>query len=349
MTSSDNTSEILLYETDDGTTHLDVRLQDETIWLTQMQMAELFQKDKRTISEHIANIYEEGELNQAATVRKFRTVQKEAAREVSRDLTAYNLDVIISVGYRVKSHRGTQFRIWATQRLKEYLVKGFVMDDQRLKQTGGGNYFDELLERIRDIRSSEKIFWRKILDIYATSIDYTPHNEASIQFFKIVQNKMHWAAHGQTAAEIIASRADASKSNMGLTSWIGNKPIQADTQVAKNYLSPDELDLLNRLVTMYLDYAELQASQRKPMYMNDWVIKLDDFIRFNDRELLTHAGNVSHSQAMDKAQAEYHKYRTLTNNEPSLVEDHFMEAIEAVKQLETKKNKARTTTKKSKS
>lgn len=339
---SDNTSDILLYQTEDGITHLDVRLQDETVWLTQMQMAELFQKDKRTISEHIANIYEEGELTQEGTVRKFRTVQKEGAREVSRDLATYNLDIVISVGYRVKSHRGTQFRIWATQRLNEYLIKGFVMDDQRLKQAGGGNYFDELLERIRDIRSSEKVFWRKILDIYATSIDYIPNSEASTQFFKVVQNKMHWAAHGQTAAEIIASRADANLPNMGLTSWSGAKPLRPDTQIAKNYLNSNELDLLNRLVTMYLDYAELQAHQRKPMYMNDWISKLDDFIRFNDRELLTHAGKISHSQAIDKAQTEYDKYRALAINETSLVEQHFDEALQAVKQLATKKSPSAT-------
>src|SRR3990167_3222466 len=326
--------EILLYQTEDGSTRIDVRLQDEMLWLTQMQMAELFQKDKRTISEHIANVYEEGELSQEATVRNFRTVQKEGSREVERDLASYNLDVAISVGYRVKSHRGTQFRIWATQRLKEYLIKGFTLDDERLKKAGGGNYFDELLARIRDIRSSEKVFWRKVLDIYATSIDYTPDAEASKQFFRVVQNKMHWAAHGKTAAEVIAARADAAKPNMGLTSWAGSRLVRADVEAAKNYLNRDELDLLNRFVSMYLDYAELQAMGRKPMYMKDWIAKLDDFIRFNERELLAHAGKISHQQAMNKANAEYDKYRALAADEPSLAEHHFNEAVEAVKQLE---------------
>jgi hypothetical protein len=331
--------EILLYQTEDGTTRIDVRLQDETLWLTQMQMAELFQKDKRTISEHIANIYEEGELSQEATVRNFRTVQKEGNREVERDLASYNLDVAISVGYRVKSIRGTQFRIWATQRLKEYLIKGFAIDDERLKKAGGGNYFDELLARIRDIRSSEKVFWRKVLDIYATSIDYTPNAEGSQQFFKVVQNKMHWAAHGKTAAEVIAARVDATKPNLGLTSWSGSKLARADVEVAKNYLNKDELNLLNRFVSMYLDYAELQAMNRKPMYMKDWIAKLDDFIRFNERELLTHAGKISHQQAIDKAHAEYDKYRALTADEPSLVEQHFIEAVQTVRQLEAKHQK----------
>ena len=335
MSSQENKpmSEILFYQTQDGSTRIDVRLQDETLWLTQMQMAELFQKDKRTISEHIIHVYEEGELSQEATVRNFRTVQKEGSREVERDLALYNLDVVISVGYRVKSIRGTQFRIWATQRLKEYLIKGFALDDERLKQAGGGNYFDELLARIRDIRSSEKVFWRKVLDIYATSIDYTPNAKSSQQFFKVVQNKMHWAAHGKTAAEIIVARADATKPNMGLTSWVGSKLARADIEVAKNYLNKDELDLLNRFVSMYLDYAELQAMNRKPMHMSDWIVKLDDFIRFNERELLTHAGKISHQQAIDKARAEYDKYCALTADEPSLVEQHFAEAVQAVKRL----------------
>lgn len=331
---SNPTGEILLYQTEDGSTRVDVRLQDETLWLTQMQMAELFQKDKRTISEHIANVYEEGELTQGATVRNFRTVQKEGKREVERDLATYNLDVVISVGYRVKSLRGTQFRIWATQRLKEYLIKGFTLDDERLKKAGGGNYFDELLARIRDIRSSEKLFWRKVLDIYATSIDYTPDVEASKQFFKVVQNKMHWAAHGKTAAEVIAARVDAAKPNMGLTSWSGSKLARADVEVAKNYLNQDELDVLNRLVSMYLDFAELQAINRRPMYMKDWVVKLDDFLRLSEREILKNAGKISHQQAIDKAHAEYDKYHALTVDEPSLVERHFIAAVEAVKELE---------------
>ncbi|HSW71742.1 MAG TPA: virulence RhuM family protein [Gammaproteobacteria bacterium] len=341
MPSKDNMpkGEILLYQTEDGSTRIDVRLQNETLWLTQMQMAELFQKDKRTISEHISNIYKEGELFQEATVRKFRTVQKESSREVERDLASYNLDVVISVGYRVKSIRGTQFRIWATQRLKEYLIKGFALDDERLKKAGGGNYFDELLARIRDIRSSEKVFWRKVLDIYATSIDYTPNAEASQQFFKVVQNKMHWAAHGQTAAEVIAGRADAQKPNMGLTSWVGSKLTRSDVSVAKNYLNNEELDVLNRLVSMYLDFAELQAKNRRPMYMKDWITKLDDFLRLNEREILTHAGKISHQQAIDKAYAEFDKYHAVDVDEASPVEEHFSEAVQAVRQLETKYQK----------
>ncbi len=336
MPSQENMSrgEILLYQTEDGKTRIDVRLKDETLWLTQMQIAELFQKDRRTISEHIANIYEENELTKEATIRNFRIVQKEGNREVERDLTSYNLDVVISVGYRVKSIRGTQFRIWATQRLKEYLIKGFALDDQRLKQAGGGMYFDELLARIRDIRSSEKVFWRKVLDIYATSIDYTPTAEASQQFFKVVQNKMHWAAHGQTAAEVIASRADAQKPNMGLRSWAGNKPVRTDVSVAKNYLNQEELDVLNRLVSMYLDFAELQAINRKPIYMQDWVAKLDDFLRLSEREILLHAGKISHQQALDKAHAEYDKCHALNIDEPSSVEKHFIAAMQEVKQLE---------------
>jgi len=333
------TGEILLYQTEDGVTRIDVCLQDETLWLTQMQMAELFQKDKRTISEHIVNVYEEGELLQKATVRKFRTVQKEGSRNVERDLVSYNLDVIISVGYRVKSIRGTQFRIWATQRLKEYLIKGFALDDERLKKAGGNHYFDELLERIRDIRSSEKVFWRKILDIYATSIDYTPNAEASQQFFKVVQNKMHWAAHGKTAAEVIAARADSAKPNMGLTSWTGSKLIRSDVEVAKNYLNQDELDVLNRLVSMYLDFAELQAINRRPMYMQDWIVKLDDFLRLSERDILSDAGKMSHQKAIDKAHAEYDKYHALTIDDTSLVEQHFTEAVQAVKQLEAKRQK----------
>lgn len=255
----ENSGELLLYQTADGLTRVEVRLINESVWLTQAQMTELFGKDKRTISEHIQNVFEEGELPEEATVRKFRTVQTEGSREVARDLTYYNLDVIISVGYRVKSHRGTQFRIWATQRLREYLVKGFTMDDERLKQAGGGNYFEELLARIRDIRSSEKVFWRKVLDIYATSIDYDPNTDTSQQFFKIIQNKMHWAAHGHTAAKIIAQRADATKPLMGLTSHAGKTLKRTDIGIAKNYLQEDELDTLNRIVSFYLEFAELQA------------------------------------------------------------------------------------------
>ena len=258
-------SEFLIYHAEDGRTRIQVQLEDETVWLTQKMMSELFQKDVRTINEHIQNIFEEGELVPEATIRNFRIVQNEGSRQVSRDVDFYNLDVIISVGYRVKSLRGTQFRIWATQPLREYIVKGFTLDDERLKQMGGGNYFDELLARIRDIRSSEKVFWRKVLDIYATSIDYDPNTDISHKFFQIIQNKMHWAAHGHTAAEIIAARADSEKSHMGLTTWSGTKLMQSDVEIAKNYLRADELDTLNRIVSMYLDFAELQALNRRPM------------------------------------------------------------------------------------
>lgn len=333
-------SHLILYNTEDGLTRIEVRLIDETVWLSQAQMSELFDKDKRTISEHIQNIFKEGELSAGSTIRKFRTVQTEGSREVTRQIDFYNLDVIISVGYRVSSHRGTQFRIWATQRLKEYLIKGFVLDDERLKQSGGGNYFDELLARIRDIRSSEKVFWRKVLDIYATSIDYNPRSDLSEEFFAIVQNKMHWAAHGHTAAEIIHTRADSTKPNMGLTSWTGNSLRAPDVGIAKNYLNGQELETLNLIVAMYLDFAELQALSRKPMYMKDWIAKLDDFLRTSDRDILTHAGKISHQIALDKAKAEYAKYRQQLNELPSLIEQHFIEAIKEVKQIDSNPKKS---------
>jgi hypothetical protein len=324
-------SEIILYQTEDGGTRVQVRLQDETVWLTQKLLAELFGKDVRTINEHIQNIFQEGELAEDSVVRKFRIT---AADGKSYATQHYNLDVIISVGYRVKSLRGTQFRIWATQRLREYLVKGFTMDDERLKQSGGGAYFDELLERIRDIRSSEKVFWRKVLDIYATSADYDPRAEASQLFFATVQNKMHWAAHGQTAAEVIAARADAGKPNMGLMTWPGSRPRKTDVAVAKNYLNEQELGDLNLIVSLYLDFAELQARSRRVMTMTDWIAKLDDFMRISDREILTHTGNVSHEAALARAEAEFEKFRRFEDAKPSPVEQHFLAAIEQVKQLE---------------
>lgn len=331
--------EILLYQTADGKTRLEVRMDRETVWLSQNQMAELFQTTKQNVSLHINNIFAEQELDRAATVKEYLTVQQEGKRRVSRTVEFYNLDVIISVGYRVKSHRGTQFRIWATQRLREYIVKGFTLDDERLKQVGGGNYFDELLARIRDIRSSEKVFWRKVLDIYATSIDYDPHADFSREFFAIVQNKMHWAAHGHTAAEVIAARVDASKPNMGLTNWSGDKPRKSDVEIAKNYLAPEELDALNRIVTIYLDFAELQALNRKPMYMRDWIAKLDDFLRLSGRDILTHAGQISHETAVSKAHAEFEKYRAQHLDEPSPVEKHFLEAVKEVNRLEQSREK----------
>ena len=324
-------SEIILYQTEDGRTRVQCRFENETVWLSQKLLAELFDKDVRTINEHIQNIFDEGELVADSVIRKFRIT---AADGKSYATQHYNLDVIISVGYRVKSLRGTQFRIWATQRLREYIVKGFTMDDERLKQSGGGAYFDELLERIRDIRSSEKAFWRKVLDIYATSADYDPRAEASQAFFATVQNKMHWAAHGQTAAEVIAARADAGKPNMGLMTWPGSRLRKTDVAVAKNYLNEKELGDLNLIVSLYLDFAELQARSRRVMTMRDWIAKLDDFMRISDREILTHAGNVSHEAALVRAEVEFEKFRRIEDAKPSPVEQHFIEAIEEVKKWE---------------
>ncbi|MBI4333764.1 MAG: virulence RhuM family protein [Chloroflexi bacterium] len=287
-------------------------------------MAELFQTSIPNVSMHIRNVFAEGELQPGSVVKEFLTT---AADGKNYKTSFYNLDVIISVGYRVKSHRGTQFRIWATQRLREYIVKGFTLDDERLKQGGGGNYFEELLARIRDIRSSEKVFWRKVLDIYATSIDYDPRAEASQLFFATVQNKMHWAAHGQTAAEIIYGRADASKQNMELTNWVGAKPSREEAVVAKNYLTPEELDVLNRIVMAYLEFAELQALRRKPMYMKDWIARLDDYLRLSDRDVLTHAGTIAHEQALQKAELEFEKFRVVQLAQPSQVEKDFDEAV----------------------
>lgn len=335
-----NNSEFLIYQTDDGQTKIDVRIENETVWLSLTQMAELFQRDKSVISKHIKNVYEEGELAEDSTVANFATVQKEGTREVERDIVYYNLDVIISVGYRVKSHRGTQFRIWATQRLREYIIKGFTMNDDLLKKSGGGNYFEELLQRIRDIRSSEKVFYRKVLEIYATSIDYDPRAKATQEFFKTVQNKMHYSAHGKTAAEIIYERADGNKPNMGLTSWTGLKPKKIDITAAKNYLNEEELDTLNRIVNMYLEFAELQAIRRKPMYMADWISKLDEFMKISEREILTHAGKVSHEIAMLKANEEFERFTERTKNELSSVERHFIESLDStMKQLKESKRK----------
>lgn len=324
------TGDFLLYQTEDGVTRIEVRMQGETVWLSLNQMAELFQVDKSGISRHLKNIFETGELSSDAAVANFATVQTEGARTVSRNVEHYNLDAIISVGYRVNSVRGTQFRIWATQRLREYIIKGFTLDDQRLKQAGAGNYFDELLGRIRDIRSSEKVFWRKVLEIYATSIDYDPRTEASRQFFSAIQNRMHWAAHGQTAAEIVHGRADAGKPNMGMMFWAGDSSRKADAEVAKNYLNEQELDILNRIVSMYLEFAELQALSRKPMYMSDWIAKLEDFLKLSGREILTHAGKISHDEAIKKAHEEYEKFRQNNLKEPSRVELDFLDAVKQI-------------------
>ena len=330
-----NESSIILYQSEDGITKIETRLYDETVWLTQTQMAELFQKGRSTITEHLKNIFEEQELEQDSVSRKFRHTAIDGKNYLT---TFYNLDVIISVGYRVKSHQGTKFRQWATARLKEYLVKGFTMNDDLLKQAGGGNYFDELLARIRDIRSSEKVFWRKVLDIYATSIDYDPRQEMSQFFFQTIQNKMHWAAHGNTAAEIIYNRIDASKPNLGLTNFKGNKPTKQEIEVAKNYLTENELNILNRIVTAYLELAELQALNRKPMYMKDWIERLDDFLKMTGNEILQNAGEISHKQAIEKVQIEYEKYKEIIVNDISTAEQHFIEQIEtSSKKIETKK------------
>jgi hypothetical protein len=304
-------NKFLIYQPEDGKTRISVRLEGETVWLTQAAMAELFQTTKQNISFHINNIFEERELDRKSTVKKYLTVQQEGNREVRRELDYYNLEAIISVGYRVHSHRGTQFRRWATERLREYLVKGFVMDDERLKEGRGlgADYFEELLERIRDIRASEKRFYRKITDIYSLSVDYDPNAEVTQAFFATVQNKLHWAIHGHTAAELISERADADKPNMGLTSWKGAKVRKRDVGVAKNYLTEDELRGLNRIVTMYLDYAEDQAEHRHPMTMEEWREKLDAFLQFNQREVLQDAGTVSAEVARTLAETEYEKYR----------------------------------------
>ena len=320
--------QILLYQTPDGESRIEVRLQGETVWLSLEQMAELFQRNKSTISRHIKNAFEDGELQPDTTVAFFATVQMEGKRKVERDIAYYNLDMIISVGYRVHSYRGVQFRMWATRVLKEYIVKGFVLNDDLLKRAGGGNYFDELLARIRDIRSSEKVFYRKVIEIYALSIDYDPRVEMTQEFFKTVQNKMHFSVHGHTAAEIIYERADAQKDFMGLTTWTGAMPKRTDAEIAKNYLSQEEVTTLNRIVSLYLDFAELQAEEHRPMYMKDWIAILDDFLRISRKDILTHAGRVSAQLAKAKADAEYDKFKERTKNDLSAVEIHFLEQFE---------------------
>ena len=328
---SENKGELIIYQTEDGLTKIDVRMDNETVWLSLDQMAELFQRDKSTISRHIKNVFQEGELTEEATVANFATVQSEGDRQVTRNITYFNLDVIISVGYRVKSLRGTQFRIWASSVLREYLIKGFAMNDELLKQAGGGNYFDELLARVRDIRSSEKVFWRKVLDIYATSADYSPNAAETTVFFKTVQNKMLYAATGQTAAELVSDRANALLPMMGMTSFKGKCPTLAEAKIAKNYLNAEELETLNHLVSAYLDLAELQALRRKPMYMKDWIERLDDYLRMTDSEVLQNAGKVSHALAEQKAKEEYRKYKQLQSMELTPVEEAFVASIETSK------------------
>ncbi len=325
-------SNIIIYQTEDGKTKIETHFENETVWLTQEQIVDLFQRDQSVISRHINNVFNEGELDKKSNMQKMHIANSD------KPVIFYNLDVIISVGYRVKSHRGVQFRKWATALIKEYLVKGFAMNDELLKEAGGGNYFDELLARIRDIRSSEKVFWRKVLDIYATSIDYDPMAIISVAFFKTVQNKMHWAAHGHTAAEIIFKRTDALKQYAGLTNFRGSKPTKQETEIAKNYLNKNELDILNRMVTAYLEIAEIQAMNRQPMYMKDWVKRLDSFLTLTGKNILDHAGTISHEEAIEKAHLEYEKYKERISIELSKAENDFIKQID-ITETKLKKKK----------
>jgi hypothetical protein len=333
-----NKSDILIYQSEDGHTRIDVQLIDETVWLTQKLMAELFQVGVNTINYHIKEIFKEKELTPEATIRKFRIVQKEGKRDVERLIDFYNLDVIISVGYRVRSHRGTQFRIWATERLKEYLIKGFVMDDERLKNPGQIDYFDELLERIRDIRASERRFYQKITDIYATSIDYDPNSEITQNFFASVQNKLHWAIHGHTAAELISKRVDSNKPNMGLTAWKGGIVRKGDVSIAKNYLTEQEISDLNLIINQYLDFAEFQARRHQAMYMKDWAGRLDDFLHVNRLNILETAGKITAQQAKELAESEYEKFIDRRRLEQDRLQSDF---DKMVKQIEDKTRKAK--------
>ena len=329
----ENKGDIVIYQSESGETKIDVRFQDETVWLTQAQLCELYQSSKANVSEHIKNIFEEGELEQSAVVRKIRTT---AADGKTYAVNHYNLDMIISLGYRIKSSIATQFRRWATERLKEYMIKGFAMDDERLKNLGGGSYWKELLDRIRDIRSSEKVMYRQVLDLYATSVDYDPKSAESVAFFKMVQNKLHYAAHGHTVAEVIYQRADASKPFMGLKTFKGEMPVLSDVKVAKNYLDENELKILNNLVSGYFDFAEVQAMRHNPMHMSDYIEHLDRVLSTTGEKLLEGAGTVSHKQAMEKAEQEYRKYQ-VENLSP--VEEAYLETIRETEKLA--KGKAR--------
>ncbi|MBP3458649.1 MAG: virulence RhuM family protein [Lachnospiraceae bacterium] len=332
----DNHGEILIYQSEDGLTNIEVKMQDETVWLSQQQMANLFQTSRTNIVEHIKHIYAEDELDEVSTCRKFRQVRTEGNRKVSRELPYYNLDMIISLGYRVKSKIATNFRRWATERLKEYMIKGFTMDDERLKNLGGGNYWKELLDRIRDIRSSEKVMYRQVLDLYATSVDYDPKSNESIAFFKMVQNKLHYAAHGHTAAEVIYERADANQPFMGLKSFSGDFPVLKDISIAKNYLNDEELKILNNIVSGYFDFAEIQAMRHNPMYMADYVEHLDNVLKTTGEKVLQGAGTISHAQAIQKATEEYRKYQT-QNLSP--VEEEYLESIKNIHSVAKKKGK----------
>ena len=341
MADRKSNGELIQYQTEDGETVIRLQARDGNVWLSQAEMAELFQTTVSNVNKHIKGILDDGEQGDA-TIEDYSIVQTEGQREVTRTVSHYSLPMILSVGFRVRSPRGAQFRRWAADALSEYLVKGFVMDDERLKDPEA-DYFDELLARIRDIRSSEKVFYRKVLDIYALSVDYDPKAETSQTFFQTVQNKMHWAAHGHTAAEVIHARADAQKDHMGLTSWAserrGDPPRKDDARVAKNYLEEGEIEALNRIVTAYLEFAELQAQNRKPMYMKDWIAKLDQFLSLSDREILTNAGRISAKLAKKKAEAKYEKWHTRTIEAPSAVERHFLEATQAVKQIGAQRKK----------
>lgn len=332
-----NKGEIVIYQNNEGNTKIDVLLEEDTVWLSQQQMAELFQTSRTNVVEHIKNIYNEGELDEKATCREFRQVRMEGKREVARNIPHYNLDMIISLGYRVKSIVATRFRQWATERIKEYMIKGFTMDDERLKNLGGGNYWKELLDRIRDIRSSEKVLYRQVLDLYATSVDYDPKSAESVAFFKIVQNKLHFAAHGHTAAEVIYERANSEKPFMGLTSFSGDMPTANDIKIAKNYLEAEELKVLNNLVSGYFDFAEIQAMRKRAMYMSDYITQLDNILGSTGESLLSGAGKVSHQQAMEKATREYRKYQEKTLTE---VEKSYLETIKMLgdKTLKKKEN-----------
>lgn len=335
ISSADNQGNLVIYQSDDGETKIDVRFVDETVWLTQQQMADLFQSSRTNITEHIRHIYEEDELDEVRTCRNFRQVRTEGTRQVTRDIPYYNLDMIISLGYRIKSKIATNFRRWASERLKEYMLKGFTMDDERLKQLGGGNYWHELLDRIRDIRSSEKVMYRQVLDLYATSVDYNPKSQESIAFFKLVQNKLHYAAHGHTAAEVIYERADANKPFMGLTTFSGDFPTAKDTHIAKNYLSEDELKILNSIVSGYFDFAEVQAMRHNPMHMSDYVEHLDHILSATGEKLLSDAGKVSHKQAIKKADKEYQRF--IVNN-LSPVEKSYLDTIKSLEKTAKKKS-----------
>ena len=334
----DDNNQIIIYQCEDGETRIEVKFAGETVWLSQQQMADLFQSSRSNVVEHIKHIYEEGELDEESTCRNFRQVRQEGNRQVTREIPFYNLDMIISLGYRIRSVIATRFRRWATERLKEYIIKGFTMDDERLKGNGGGAYWRELLDRIRDIRSSEKVMYRQVLDLYATAVDYDPRSEISVEFFKIVQNKLHFAAHGNTAAEVIYKRANADAPMMGLTSFKGDHPTLRDAQIAKNYLSENELKILNNLVSGYFDFAEIQAMRRRPMYMEDYVKQLDSILSSTGEALLNGAGSVSHQQAMDKARAEYRKFQV---RELSPVERAYLDTIKAISDKTKNKGNAK--------